>query len=109
MDEGMLLLEDGVSWEGKLFGAKGEVFGEAVFNTAFSGYEEVLSDPSYAGQIVVMAIPHLGNYGISVEDMESSRCYLRGFVVKDVSPIASNWRSKKTLNDFLTEQGVIGL
>lgn len=109
MTPGIFLLEDGAAWEGKLFGASVEALGEAVFNTAFSGYEEVLTDPSYAGQIVVMAIPHLGNYGISREDMESSRCYLRGFVVKDVSPIASNWRSQTTLNDFLSEQRVVGL
>lgn len=109
MKSGILLLEDGTSWEGSIFGASGEVFGEAVFNTAFSGYEEVLTDPSYAGQIVVMAIPHLGNYGISLEDMESSRCYLKGFVVKDASPIFSNWRAKESLQDFLSQQSVIGL
>jgi len=109
MDSGILLLEDGAAWEGKTFGATGEGFGEAVFNTAFSGYQEVLTDPSYAGQIVVMSIPHLGNYGVNPEDMESSRCYLRGFVVKDVSAITSNWRSEKSLDAFLKEQHVIGL
>lgn len=109
MQPGLFLLEDGTSWEGEVFGSTGEALGEAVFNTAFSGYEEVLTDPSYAGQIVVMAIPHLGNYGISLQDMESSRCYLKGFVVKNLSPIASSWRSQKTLQDFLAEQGVMGL
>lgn len=109
MEPGILMLEDGLTWEGALFGAKHESHGEAVFNTAFAGYEEVLTDPSYAGQIVVMAAPHLGNYGITLEDMESSRCYLKGFVVKDLSAIASNWRSKKNLEAFLREQKVAGL
>jgi len=109
MNTGILLLEDGTSWDGKAFGFKGELMGEAVFNTAFSGYEEVLTDPSYAGQIVVMTVPHIGNYGITLDDMESSRCYLRGFVVKDNSPIDSNWRSKEALEKFLTDQHVIGL
>lgn len=109
MNSAILLLEDGTFWEGSSFGFSSEVTGEAVFNTAFSGYEEVLTDPSYAGQIVVMTAPHLGNYGITLDDMESSRCYLRGFVVKEKSPIDSNWRSKEALDRFLIDQNVIGL
>lgn len=109
MEPGILLLEDGSQWEGALFGADHEAHGEAVFNTAFAGYEEVLTDPSYAGQIVVMTAPHLGNYGINLEDMESSRCHLKGFVMKDLSLVSSNWRSKETLEDFLSQQHVTAL
>jgi carbamoyl-phosphate synthase small subunit len=109
MPKGMLLLEDGTFWEGEVFGSTDETFGEIVFNTAFTGYEEILTDPSYAGQIVVMTTPHVGNYGISLEDMESSRCHVRGFVVKEAEFFFSSWRAQKSLGAFLKEQSVFGL
>lgn len=109
MSQGTLLLEDGALWEGEAFGASTEALGEAVFNTAFAGYEEVLTDPSYAGQIVVMSTPHVGNYGITMQDMESGRCHLRGFVVKEAVNAFSSWRGEKSLAAFLGEQNVFGL
>ncbi|MCL5054787.1 MAG: glutamine-hydrolyzing carbamoyl-phosphate synthase small subunit [Firmicutes bacterium] len=109
MQPGIFFLEDGTCWEGELFGACQETFGEAVFNTAFTGYEEILTDPSYKGQIVVMAFPHIGNYGITLEDKESSECHVRGFVVKEKSSYFSHRRGKRTLEDFLKESGVTGI
>ena len=106
---GLLVLEDGRVFRGKSFGASGSAFGEAVFATAMSGYQETLTDPSYQRQIVVMTAPHIGNTGMNDEDEESRRIWVSGFVVRDPSRIASNWRSQRTLNDDLEENGVVGV
>jgi carbamoyl-phosphate synthase small subunit len=105
----VLLLEDGFELEGESFGARGEAFGEVVFNTSISGYQEVLTDPSYRGQIVTMTYPLIGNYGIVPEDSESSGTWLSGFVVREVSKLRSNWRSTVDLPSWLAEKGVVGI
>jgi carbamoyl-phosphate synthase small subunit len=105
----VLLLEDGFMLEGEGFGARGEAFGEVVFNTSISGYQEVLTDPSYRGQIVTMTYPLIGNYGIVPEDGESGRAWLSGFVVREVSLIRSNWRATMDLPSWLEEQGIVGI
>jgi carbamoyl-phosphate synthase small subunit len=105
----LLVLEDGSVFRGNAFGSEGETFGEAVFNTAMSGYQEILSDPSYAGQVVAMTSPHQGNYGTNREDPESGRVQVAGFVVREASRRASSWRATGTLHDELAEAGVIGL
>lgn len=105
----ILALEDGKIYKGKSFGAKAERCGEVVFNTSMTGYQEILTDPSYKGQIVTMTYPLIGNYGVNEEDVESRRVFAEGFVVKEYSKIASNWRSKKTLGDYLKENGVPGI
>ena len=106
-----LALEDGFVMTGRAFGATGTSDGEVVFNTGMSGYQEVLTDPSYAGQIVTMTYPLIGNYGITPEDIESynRKVQVRAFVVKELSPIASNFRSDMTLSDYLSEQGIMGI
>jgi carbamoyl-phosphate synthase small subunit len=105
----VLLLEDGFFQEGVALGARGEAFGEVVFNTSITGYQEILTDPSYRGQIVTMTYPLIGNYGIVPEDMESSGPWLSGFVVRESSPVRSNWRSNQDLRDWLAEKGVVGI
>ncbi len=97
----LLVLEDGRSFRGRAWGAAGEVCGEMVFNTSMSGYQEVLTDPSYAGQIVCMTYPLIGNYGVTREDAESSRPWVEGFVVREASRVASNWRAEETLDAYL--------
>jgi carbamoyl-phosphate synthase small subunit len=109
MKEALLVLEDGSVFRGQAFGAEGEAFGEAVFNTAMSGYQEVLTDPSYAGQIVTMTAPHQGNYGVNEEDRESRSVNVAGFVVREASRRASSWRSQATLADYLGAAGVVGV
>ncbi|MDP8955410.1 MAG: glutamine-hydrolyzing carbamoyl-phosphate synthase small subunit [Actinomycetota bacterium] len=109
MTEALLVLEDGSVFRGRSFGAEGEAFGEAVFNTAMCGYQEVLTDPSYAGQIVTMTSPHQGNYGINEEDRESAGVKVAGFVVREASRRASSWRSRTTLHDYLGAAGVLGV
>ena len=104
----MLVLEDGRVFYGRRFGAIRELGGEVVFNTSMIGYQEILGDPSYAKQIVVMTYPMMGNYGIGPEDFESRTTYLTGFVVKEPSRIASNWRHDRSLDDYLKAQGVAG-
>jgi carbamoyl-phosphate synthase small subunit len=106
---GLLALEDGTVFRGLGLGATGEAFGEAVFNTAMSGYQEVLTDPSYAGQVVAMTSPHQGNYGTNAEDPESGRVQVAGFVVREASRRPSSWRATGTLHGDLAEAGVIGL
>lgn len=106
---GVLLLEDGTVFHGRLFGAPKKGFGEVVFNTALTGYQEVLSDPSYAGQIVVMTSAQVGNYGITPEDNECERLWLSGFVIRELSGITSSHRSERSLNDFLEASGVAGI
>ncbi|MFA5085069.1 MAG: glutamine-hydrolyzing carbamoyl-phosphate synthase small subunit [Candidatus Omnitrophota bacterium] len=105
----ILALEDGRVFRGKSFGASGERFGEVVFNTSMTGYQEILTDPSYKGQIVTMTYPMIGNYGVNDEDAESHRPFVEGFVVKEYSKIASSWRSQKTLGNYLVENGIVGI
>jgi carbamoyl-phosphate synthase, small subunit len=105
----LLVLEDGTIFEGNGFGAKGEVYGEVVFNTAITGYQEVLTDPSYNGQIVVMTYPEIGNYGINSEDIESRKPFVRGFVVKEYWSSPSNWRSDENLGTYLARYGITGI
>lgn len=105
----ILALADGRVFEGKSFGATGESSGEVVFNTAMSGYQEVLTDPSYKGQMVTMTYPQIGNTGINPEDIESSRLYLSGFIVKEYLDCYSNWRATMSLDSYLKENGVVGI
>lgn len=105
----VLLLEDGEIYRGWSFGVESEAIGEVVFNTAPTGYQEILTDPSYKGQIVAMTYPLIGNTGVNKEDIESHRVWVEGFVVKELSPVASNWRSKKPLDEYLKEHRVAGI
>ncbi len=105
----LLALEDGTELRGTGFGAEGETFGEAVFNTGMAGYQEVLTDPSYAGQIVTMTSPHQGNYGVNAMDPESARVQVAGFAVREASRIASHWRAERTLHQELGEAGIVGI
>ena len=105
----ILALEDGTLFEGRPFGRQGETTGEVVFNTALCGYQEVLTDPSYAGQIVTMTYPHIGNYGVNREDVESARPQVAGFVVREASTMASSWRAAGELHRYLDEAGVVGI
>lgn len=105
----LLALEDGTVFRGTGFGAEGESFGEAVFNTAMGGYQEVLTDPSYAGQIVTMTAPHQGNYGITEDDDESWRVQVAGFAVREASRRASSWRAERTLHETLAHSGVVSI
>jgi len=107
--EAILALEDGTIFRGVSFGASGERYGEVVFNTSMTGYQEILTDPSYKGQIVTMTYPLIGNYGINKEDMESRQPFLEGFVVKECSKIASNWRKDETLSDYLKKNNIVGI
>ena len=105
----ILVLEDGRTFRGEAFGAEGEAFGEMVFNTSMSGYQEILTDPSYAGQIVCMTYPLIGNYGVNEEEVESRRPWVEGFVVREASRIASNWRSTETLDSYLKRHKIVGI
>ena len=105
----LLVLEDGRTFSGYSAGADGECGGEAVFNTSMTGYQEILTDPSYAGQIVVMTYPEIGNYGVNQEDMESSRPYLEGFVMRRGCTRHSNWRAKGSLREYLVEHGIVAI
>ena len=105
----ILALEDGKVFKGESFGASGEKLGECVFNTSMTGYQEILTDPSYKGQIVTMTYPLIGNYGVNEEDVESRKPFVEGFVVKEYSKIFSNWRSKRSLGDYLKANGIIGI
>ena len=102
----LLVLEDGRAFRGRAWGAAGEVCGEVVFNTSMSGYQEVLTDPSYAGQIVCMTYPLIGNYGVNRADEESGRPWVEGFVVREASRVASNWRAEETLDAYLKRWNV---
>lgn len=105
----LLALANGAVFEGYSLGAEGEAWGEVVFNTAMTGYQEILTDPSYKGQIVAMTYPLIGNYGINPEDVESRRPFVEGFVVRESSRIPSNWRAQKSLNSYLEEHGIVGI
>ncbi len=104
--EAILALEDGRVFRGRGYGAPGECFGEVVFNTSLSGYQEILTDPSYAGQIVILTYPHIGNYGTNPLDSESVRPYAEGLVVRELSQLSSNWRSVEETSEFLADYGV---
>src|SRR5689334_14682989 len=104
-----LALEDGTVFTGRGFGAEGTTEGEVVFNTSMSGYQEILTDPSYKGQIVTMTYPLIGNYGINHEDVESRQPHVAGFIIKELSPIASNWRADTTLDEYLKRYNIIGI
>jgi carbamoyl-phosphate synthase small subunit len=106
LNQAILALEDGTVFEGKSFGAPQDRLGEVVFNTAITGYQEIFTDPSYAGQIVVLTNPQIGNYGANEYDEESARPYIEGLVVREFSPIASNWRSEENAEKFLADQGI---
>jgi carbamoyl-phosphate synthase small subunit len=107
--DALLVLEDGAAFRGVGFGATGETFGEAVFNTGMAGYQEILTDPSYAGQIVAMTYPHQGNYGLNDDDPESVRVQVAGFVVREASRRASSWRGERAIAEELADQGVVGI
>jgi carbamoyl-phosphate synthase small subunit len=109
MTKAILVLEDGRTFHGASFGAVGETFGEMVFNTSMTGYQEILTDPSYAGQIVAMTYPLIGNYGVNETDVESRRPWAEGFVVREASRIRSNWRSTQSLDDYLKEHDIVGI
>src|SRR5574339_428913 len=108
-DKAVIALEDGTVFEGRPFGRHGETSGEVVFNTALCGYQEVLTDPSYAGQIVTMTYPHIGNYGVNREDVESGHPQVAGFVVREASTRASSWRASGELHRYLDEAGIVGI
>jgi carbamoyl-phosphate synthase small subunit len=105
----LLVLEDGTTYRGTAFGASAEFFGEVCFNTSMAGYQEILTDPSYAGQMVNMTYTLIGNYGVNPEDFESGRIYMGGFIVKELSRRASNWRASGDLDSFLIKHGIVGL
>jgi carbamoyl-phosphate synthase small subunit len=108
-DVAKLALEDGTVYTGRAFGARGETTGEVVFNTSMTGYQEVLTDPSYKGQIVTMSYPMIGNYGVNADDRESTRPQVQGFLVRELTRIPSNFRSSGSLDDYLRENQVIGM
>lgn len=105
----ILALEDGSVFEGRSVGAEGETFGELVFNTSMTGYQEILTDPSYAGQIVTMTYPLIGNYGVNEDDVESRKPFVEGFVMRECCGIPSNWRARKSLPDYLKENNIVGI
>lgn len=109
MADARLVLEDGSVWPAKSFGASGTQVAEVVFNTSLSGYQEILTDPSYAGQFVLMTNPHIGNTGVNYDDEESRQCFLGGLVIRSLSISTSNWRCKETLGDYLTSRNIMGI
>ncbi len=109
MKKAILLLEDGYALDGHSFGADGEALGEVVFNTSMTGYQEILTDPSYKGQIVTMTYPLIGNYGVNPEDIESAKPWAEGFVVKERSRVVSNWRAKGDIQEYLVKNKIIGI
>jgi len=109
MTEAILALEDGTIYRGLAAGAEGETHGEVVFNTSLTGYQEILTDPSYSGQIVTMTCAEIGNYGVAADDVESRRPQVAGFIIRDESPVASNWRAQGTLRDYLVENRIVAI
>jgi carbamoyl-phosphate synthase small subunit len=109
MSKAFLVLDDGRIFEGRSWGATGRTFGEAVFQTGMTGYQETLTDPSYHQQVVVMTAPHIGNTGMNSADNESTKIWVSGFVVRNPSPITSNWRSEKSLDEVMREQEIVGI
>jgi carbamoyl-phosphate synthase small subunit len=109
MTEAILALEDGTIYRGQAAGAEGHTSGEVVFNTSMTGYQEILTDPSYSGQIVTMTCAEIGNYGVANDDVESRRPQVAGFILRDESPISSNWRAQGTLRDYLVDHGIVAI
>jgi carbamoyl-phosphate synthase small subunit len=109
MKKAVLALADGTVFEGTSYGGEGEAVGEVVFNTCMSGYQEILTDPSYKGQIVTMTYPLIGNYGVNPEDVESHRPFVEGFIIKEGSVLPSNWRARKSLEEYLRDYGIVGI
>src|SRR4029453_9715104 len=109
MTPALLALADGRVFRGRSCGATGEAHGEVVFNTSMTGYQEILTDPSYRGQIVCMTYPLIGNYGINPEDVESRRPWVNGFIVKEACPFPSNWRGRIQIGDYMREQSIVGI
>ena len=109
MTRALLALADGRVFTGEACGARGEAHGEVVFNTSMTGYQEIMTDPSYRGQIVCMTYPLIGNYGINPEDVESRRPWVNGFIVKEACPYPSNWRGRVAIEDYMREQGIVGI
>jgi|TARA_B110000263_G_C15271346_1_gene493646 carbamoyl-phosphate synthase small subunit len=107
--QAILLLKDGREFHGCSFGYEGETTGEVCFNTGMSGYQEILTDPSYCKQIVTMTSPHIGNYGVNNEDIESNRIQVAGFIIKEESDVPSNWRSKQSIGEYLKEHRIVGI
>ena len=105
----ILTLADGTSFAGRSFGGEGEAAGEVVFNTSMTGYQEILTDPSYEGQLVTMTYPEIGNVGVNPEDDESCRPFVRGFIVKEYCPVPSSWRATRALHDYMREHGIVGI
>ncbi|MFJ2505537.1 glutamine-hydrolyzing carbamoyl-phosphate synthase small subunit [Microbacterium sp. NPDC087592] len=108
-DPAVLVLEDGTRHTGRAYGARGRTLGEVVFATGMSGYQETITDPSYAGQIVLQTAPHIGNTGMNDEDAESRRIWVSGYIVRDPSRVVSNWRANASLDDVLVEDGIVGI
>ena len=109
MSKAILVLADGQVYAGRSFGAEGEAGGEVVFNTSMTGYQEILTDPSYEAQMVAMTYPEIGNVGVNPEDVESRKPYVRGFIVKEYSSIPSNWRATRPLHEYMKEHGIVGI
>src|SRR5690242_6846709 len=105
----VLALENGTVFQGQAAGADGETAGEVVFNTSMTGYQEVLTDPSYSGQIVTMTCPEIGNYGVTADDVESRGVQVAGFIIRSESPVASNWRAEGGLADYLSRNGIVAI
>src|SRR5262245_37258173 len=105
----LLALEDGSLFEGISIGAEGHSVGEVVFNTSMTGYQEILTDPSYAQQIVALTYPHIGNVGVNAEDNESEKNWVAGLIIRDLPLMMSNWRAQKTLDQYLREQNVVAI
>ncbi|HEX5690672.1 MAG TPA: carbamoyl-phosphate synthase domain-containing protein, partial [Roseiflexaceae bacterium] len=104
-----MALADGKVFQGISFGAEGETGGEVVFNTSMTGYQEILTDPSYEGQLVAMTYPQIGNVGVNLEDVESRRPFMRGFIVKDYTATPSNWRASQPLHEYMRANGIVGI
>ena len=107
--QAVLVLENGRVYRGTAAGAAGEALGEVVFNTSMTGYQEILTDPSYAGQIVTMTCPQIGNYGVAPDDVESTKPMVAGFIMREESPVASNWRASGTLHDYLVNNNIVAI
>src|SRR5512144_2552047 len=108
-DKAALVLADGTIFHGRSIGARGAAVGEVVFNTAMTGYQEILTDPSYCRQIVTLTYPHIGNYGANMEDVEADRIYAAGLVIRDLPVLASNWRQSCTLSEYLKRENVVAI
>ena len=109
MKQAKLVLENGTVFIGATFGAEGETIGEVCFNTGMTGYQEILTDPSYSSQLVTMTYPHIGNYGVNLNDVESTKIQVAGFIIREENVIPSNFRSTQSLGDYLREQNIVGI